>query len=482
MVEKTGYPQDMLDVDLDLEADLGVDTVKQAEMFAAIREIYNIPRDENRKLRDYPTLAHVIRFVYEKRPDLAGAAPLPRRPRYRQPAPAPVATQPTPPAPAVASPADGAGDSVKERILELMVEKTGYPKDMLDLDLDLEADLGVDTVKQAEMFAAIREIYNIPRDENRKLRDYPTLAHVIRFVYEKRPDLAGGLLRRRDGRGTARATSAAVVTHRRQQLRSVTTPANGADDSVKERILELMVEKTGYPKDMLDLDLDLEADLGVDTVKQAEMFAAIREIYNIPRDENRKLRDYPTLAHVIRFVYEKRPDLAGAAPVIAHAAVEPNVPGPPSRRSCQRSQTSPSRTKCWRSWPRRPATPRTCSTWTSIWKPTSALTRSSRRRCSRPYGPHTTFRAMRISSCVIPDFGPCNPICARQTAGSRNCPHRNCCNICSVGCDPRRAAPARRQLRRGEPHSASRAGTRPASAAHLCKPTGSERSGRVAAS
>ena len=73
-----------------------------------------------------------------------------------------------------------------------MVEKTGYPKDMLDLDLDLEADLGVDTVKQAEMFAAIREIYNIPRDENRKLRDYPTLAHVIRFVYEKRPDLAPG--------------------------------------------------------------------------------------------------------------------------------------------------------------------------------------------------------------------------------------------------------------------------------------------------
>ena len=83
---------------------------------------------------------------------------------------------------------------------------------------------------------------------------------------------------------------------------------------MKERILALMVEKTGYPQDMLDVDLDLEADLGVDTVKQAEMFAAIREIYNIPRDENRKLRDYPTLAHVIRFVYEKRPDLASATP------------------------------------------------------------------------------------------------------------------------------------------------------------------------
>ena len=161
----------MLDVDLDLEADLGVDTVKQAEMFAAIREIYNIPRDENRKLRDYPTLAHVIRFVYEKRPELAGGTP-PSPKTIETPAvvATPVATEPTP---LVTSPANSAGESVKERILELMVEKTGYPKDMLDVDLDLEADLGVDTVKQAEMFAAIREIYNIPRDENRKLRDYP---------------------------------------------------------------------------------------------------------------------------------------------------------------------------------------------------------------------------------------------------------------------------------------------------------------------
>ncbi len=63
---------------------------------------------------------------------------------------------------------------------------------------------------------------------------------------------------------------------------------------MKEKVLALVAEKTGYPVDMLDLDLDLEADLGVDTVKQAEVFASIRETYNIARDENRKLRDYPT--------------------------------------------------------------------------------------------------------------------------------------------------------------------------------------------
>ncbi len=86
----------------------------------------------------------------------------------------------------------GEGDPVKEKVLALVAEKTGYPVEMLDLDLDLEADLGIDTVKQAETFAAIRAAYDIPREENLKLRDFPTLAHTIQFVYDRRPDLASG--------------------------------------------------------------------------------------------------------------------------------------------------------------------------------------------------------------------------------------------------------------------------------------------------
>jgi len=333
VVEKTGYPQDMLDLDLDLEADLGVDTVKQAEMFAAIREIYSIPRDENRKLRDYPTLAHVIQFVYDKRPELANAAPVPPiaaktpavKPEVRPAAKEEIKSAG---APAAVTPTNRADDSVKERILALVVEKTGYPKDMLDLDHDLEADLGVDTVKQAEMFAAIRAAYNIPRDENLKLRDYPTLAHVIRFVYEKRPDL-----------DRAAQPSPAIVESRALVSEAPSAPIEVAtqvptDDSIKEKVLEIVAEKTGYPKDMLDLDLDLEADLGVDTVKQAEMFAAVRAAYNIPRDENLKLRDFPTLAHVIKFARDR------CALVGAPAQVPP-IPAEKNEPVSQKPSTSP---------------------------------------------------------------------------------------------------------------------------------------------
>ncbi|HZC25284.1 MAG TPA: SDR family oxidoreductase, partial [Candidatus Binatia bacterium] len=316
VAEKTGYPVDMLDLDLDLEADLGVDTVKQAEVMAAIREAYGIARDDSIKLRDFPTLAHVIRFVHERKPDLhVVTTAAVQAPAVQPIASSAVKDQPKVPATVVAEVPDRNGDPVKERILALTVEKTGYPQDMLDLDLDLEADLGVDTVKQAEMFAAIREIYNIPRDENRKLRDYPTLAHVIRFVYEKRPDLRSVAAAETSepsstapdsvASGTAADASPALRVPEPQPASLTPATPVSSDDPITRMVLRIVADKTGYPEDMLDLDLDLEADLGVDTVKQAEMFAAVRAAYNIPREENMKLRDFPTLAHVIKFAHDR---------------------------------------------------------------------------------------------------------------------------------------------------------------------------------
>ncbi len=95
--------------------------------------------------------------------------------------------------------------------------------------------------------------------------------------------------------------------------------------AIKETVLEIVAEKTGYPKDMLDLDLDLEADLGIDTVKQAEMFASVRAAYNIPRDENLKLREFPTLAHVIKFAQDRATGAGTTAVTASVAASQPPV-------------------------------------------------------------------------------------------------------------------------------------------------------------
>ncbi|MEO1064352.1 MAG: SDR family NAD(P)-dependent oxidoreductase [Actinomycetota bacterium] len=261
----------------------------------------------------------------ERAPDVVSAPPVappvevPRAPAPTPPPAAPAAVTAPAPAPVAPAPAPVAAavpevveDPVVTAVLEVVAAQTGYPAEMLELDLDLEADLGIDTVKQAETFAAIREHYGIERDDNLSLRDYPTLASVVGFVRAK-----AGLPEPAPVAEAAPAPAAAPAPV------AAAAPAPVVDEVV-EAVLGVVAAQTGYPAEMLELDLDLEADLGIDTVKQAETFAAIREEYGIERDDNLSLRDYPTLGHVVGFVRERATGLAGDA--AAPAAAAPAAP------------------------------------------------------------------------------------------------------------------------------------------------------------
>ncbi len=294
VAEMTGYPSELLEPDLDLEADLGVDTVKQAEVFAAVRGQYGLERDENLQLRDFPTLAHVAGWVRER----AGLGAAPAGDAALTDAAAPAAA-PAGDGSAAAPEPVASVDEVLVRVTAVVAEMTGYPSELLEPDLDLEADLGVDTVKQAEVFAAVRGQYGLERDENLQLRDFPTLAHVA------------GWVRERAGLGAAPAGDAALTDAAAPAAApagdgSAAAPEPVASvDEVLVRVTAVVAEMTGYPSELLEPDLDLEADLGVDTVKQAEVFAAVRGQYGLERDENLQLRDFPTLAHVAGWVRER---------------------------------------------------------------------------------------------------------------------------------------------------------------------------------
>jgi malonyl CoA-acyl carrier protein transacylase/NAD(P)-dependent dehydrogenase (short-subunit alcohol dehydrogenase family)/acyl carrier protein len=46
---------------------------------------------------------------------------------------------------------------------------------------------------------------------------------------------------------------------------------------VEQRLLSIVRERTGYPAEMLRLDLDLEADLGIDSIKRVEIVGSLRD-------------------------------------------------------------------------------------------------------------------------------------------------------------------------------------------------------------
>jgi acyl carrier protein len=72
---------------------------------------------------------------------------------------------------------------LKASLLEVVSEKTGYPAEMLELNMDMEADLGIDSIKRVEIFGALTkkhpEMSGINPNELTELR---TLAEIVNFV------------------------------------------------------------------------------------------------------------------------------------------------------------------------------------------------------------------------------------------------------------------------------------------------------------
>lgn len=155
--------------------------------------------DEKRSQRPQPASVARPRLttpVPAPAPREAPAAPAPAaqgetRPEPLRPAPSPKAEAlsvvPSPAAPAAARPSR---DEVQDFLLEAICDESGYPPDIIEMDADLEADLGIDTVKQAQVFGKMRDKYALKADEKLALRDFPTMRHVLDYVDGQLSELA----------------------------------------------------------------------------------------------------------------------------------------------------------------------------------------------------------------------------------------------------------------------------------------------------
>jgi acyl transferase domain-containing protein/acyl carrier protein len=85
-------------------------------------------------------------------------------------------------------------------------------------------------------------------------------------------------------------------------------------------LLKVVAERTGYPQEMLGLDQDMEADLGIDSIKRVEIFGALRDLsadsaLSVDGDME-ALAKLKTLRQVVGFLEEKMP----VAPAPSHPA------------------------------------------------------------------------------------------------------------------------------------------------------------------
>ena len=300
VVKHTGYPADFVELDQDLEGELGIDTVKQAEIMVDIRQHFSLPVDETFILSDHPTLNHMIGYIQKMQGGEAPVAvaeqkvPAPASEPVPAPTPAPVAT---PVAPAAVS--TTTDTEMTQQVIDVVVKHTGYPADFIELDQDLEGELGIDTVKQAEIMVDIRTLFALPVDEDFLLSDHPTLNHMIGYIVK----MKGGAP---IVSATPQTTSvAAPIVSEVSAPDSPSTPVI-QDANIESSLIEVVVKHTGYPADFIEMDQDLEGELGIDTVKQAEIMVDVREIFSLPVDEDFLLSDHPTLNHFVGYIVKMK--------------------------------------------------------------------------------------------------------------------------------------------------------------------------------
>ncbi|MFD8247065.1 beta-ketoacyl synthase N-terminal-like domain-containing protein, partial [Nocardia sp. NPDC059691] len=221
VAEKTGYPVEMVDPSMDLEADLGVDSIKRVQVIGALQERFpQLPNLGPEQLGTVRTLDQIVELLG------ATGAPTPAAPSATSNGAAHVVTDD-----------QVSGAALRRALREVVAEKTGYPVEMVDPSMDLEADLGVDSIKRVQVIGALQERFpQLPSLGPEQLGTLRTLDQIAE------------LLGAQDAGSSANGAVAPA-------------DAEVTDEALRRALREVVAEKTGYPVEMVDPSMDLEADL-----------------------------------------------------------------------------------------------------------------------------------------------------------------------------------------------------------------------------
>ena len=230
----------MIDEDMELEADLGIDSIKRVEILsmvnAAMGSIFT--KEHVEELSGLSKIADMVAYLNT----LSPAAP--SEPVEEVPAPAPAAAAP-------------AGADMYAIITEAIADKTGYPTDMIDEEMELEADLGIDSIKRVEILSMVNNTLGgiFTKEHVEELSGLGRIADMVSYL-----NSIGG------------AAPVAVAAPAPEAAPAAPAVSN---DKLNELILSAIADKTGYPEEMIELDMELEADLGIDSIKRVEIFADV---------------------------------------------------------------------------------------------------------------------------------------------------------------------------------------------------------------
>ncbi len=243
-------------------------------------------------------------------PSYAGAVP------SGEPAPPAAPQIPQLDAPAATAPTAAAAlpqADLAPLLLSIVADKTGYQAELLAMHMDLEADLGIDSIKRVEILAAMRDaVPALPDVQAGDMAKIRTLGDVVAYLQQVGPQANSA---------AATAIAAAAITTA-APVPSAPAPAAPPQVDLAALLLSIVADKTGYQAELLGMHMDLEADLGIDSIKRVEILAAMRDaVPALPDVQAGDMARIRTLGDVVAYLTQvgspaaERAERAQDAPV-----------------------------------------------------------------------------------------------------------------------------------------------------------------------
>ncbi|MEX1313263.1 MAG: SDR family NAD(P)-dependent oxidoreductase [Desulfotignum sp.] len=220
-------------------------------------------------------------------------------------------------------PADQPTDEVQAILFEIVGRLTGFPEEMLEPEMDIESDLGVDSIKKVEIVSELEKQLPDTRGltaEN--MGTARTLADICRAVAPAGTHAA-------DPVAHPLPEVAAIDASRPEPGAAGTADSDPAGASgVMDVLVKTISELTGFPETMLEPAMDLESDLGVDSIKRVEILSRLEQAMgdNAPGLSGDDMARVKTIRDMVKFLdqSDRRPG-AGVKKNTSHRADDPGV-------------------------------------------------------------------------------------------------------------------------------------------------------------
>ena len=212
-------------------------------------------------------------------------------------------------------------EGLEQTLLEVVSEKTGYPVETIEMDMDLEADLGVDSIKRVEIMDGVQAAFpGLPVIDTERLAEMRTLRQIMQGFQAEglpteefggaktaAPGGANGLEASAERKEVGSAgeylpeegeggTATLVSAHGAQAGASAGAAGRVSLEALEDELVSVVSEKTGYPQETIELDMDMEADLGIDSIKRVEILDALQTSHeDLPTIDSDQLAELRTL-------------------------------------------------------------------------------------------------------------------------------------------------------------------------------------------